>query len=181
MNIVHSHIKSKRLLLRDIVPQDLENVFKGLSDPLVIKYYGISYKTLEETKEQMELYEASKKNQTGKWWAVCSADKNYFYGIGGLYSLNKKHQKAEIGFWLLPEYWGKGIMAEAMREICLYGFKNLNLHRIEGFVETENINCKKAIEKLGFIYEGTMRECEIKNGDFISLDIYAIFNRNMTY
>jgi len=40
-------------------------------------------------------------------------------------------------------------------------------------VETENINCKKAMAKLDFNHEGTMEDCELKNGKYISLDIYA--------
>lgn len=64
-------------------------------------------------------------------------------------------------------------MSEAMPLICDYGFNQLGLHRIEGYVDTENTNCKKTIGKLGFLCEGTMRECEIQDGRFISLDIYA--------
>lgn len=68
----------------------------------------------------------------------------------------------------------KKIKKEAMPLICNYGFNNLGLHRIEGIVETENKNCKNAIAKLNFKHEGTMKECEVKNGKFISLDIYAM-------
>jgi ribosomal-protein-alanine N-acetyltransferase len=57
--------------------------------------------------------------------------------------------------------------------IYSYGFDKLRLHRIEGIVETENSNCKKALARLGFLHEGTMKECEIKSGRFISLEIYA--------
>jgi [ribosomal protein S5]-alanine N-acetyltransferase len=67
-------------------------------------------------------------------------------------------------------------MTEAMPLICKYGFDKLGIHRIEGFVETENLICKKAMDKLDFKHEGTMRDCEIKNGRFISLDIYAKIN-----
>lgn len=68
-------------------------------------------------------------------------------------------------------------MQEAMPLVCKQGFNILNLHRIEGFVDTQNTRCKTAIEKLGFILEGTMRDSEIKNGKFISVDIYALFNK----
>jgi len=54
------------------------------------------------------------------------------------------------------------------------GFQELGLHRIEGFVDSENIKCKSALEKINFTYEGTMRECEVKNGKQISVDIYSI-------
>ena len=166
-------IKTERLLLRQFSDSDLENVFNGLSHPEIIKYYGVSFQTLETTKEQMVFFADLEKNETGIWFAVCSADNKTFYGAGGLNNLSKEHKKAEIGFWLISDFWGQGIMKEAMLLICNYGFDNLELHRIEGFVESENKNCKNAMSKLDFQHEGTMKECEIKNGKFISLDIYA--------
>lgn len=169
-------LTTERLLLRQFVETDLEKIFKGLSHPDIIRYYGISFDNLDSAKEQMEWFAELEKNKTGIWWAVCSIDNKVFYGAGGLNSLSKKHKKAEIGFWLLPDFWCKGIMTEAMPLIFNYGFDNLGLHRIEGFVETENINCKKAMSKLHFDHEGTMKDCEMKNGKYISLDIYAKLN-----
>ncbi len=166
-------ITTDRLLLRQFIESDLENVFKGLSDPDIIKYYGVSYKTLEETKAQMTFFKDLEENYTGIWWAICSLDNKIFYGAGGLNGLNMEHKKAEIGLWLLKDFWGQGIMTETMPIICSYGFDKLNLHRIEGFVETDNFNCKRAMQKLDFKHEGTMKDCEIKNGKFISLDLYA--------
>ena len=168
-------IKTERLLLRQFIASDLENVYKGLSDPEIIKYYGVNYKTLEDTKAQMQFFVDLEKEGTGIWWAVCSLDNKTFYGAGGLNSLNKVHKKAEIGFWLLTEFWGQDIMTEVMPIICNYGFDNLELHRIEGLVETDNLTCKKAMKKLDFKLEGTMKDCEVKNGKFISLEIYAKF------
>lgn len=171
-------IMTNRLLLRQFIESDLENVYKGLSNPEIIQYYGVNYKTIEEAKSQMQFFADLEKEETGIWWAVCSLDNKVFYGAGGLNSISKEHKKAEIGFWLLTEFWGKGIMKEVMPIICNYGFDSLGLHRIEGIVETENSNCKNAMKKLDFKHEGTMRECEIKNGKYISLDIYAKLKNN---
>ncbi len=171
--IENPKMRSEILLLRHFVESDIDNVYKGLSHPEVIKHYGISFDSLEATKKQMTWFADLEKNETGIWFAVCSFNNKTFYGAGGLNSLSKEHRKAEIGFWLLPEFWGHGIMKEAIPLICDYGFDKLGLHRIEGFVETENTNCKNAMAKLNFQHEGTMKDCEIKNGKFISLDIYA--------
>ena len=171
-------IKTERLLLRQFIASDLENVYKGLSDPEIIKYYGVNYKTLEDTKAQMQFFVDLEKEGTGIWWAVCSLDNKTFYGAGGLNSLNEVHKKAEIGFWLLTEFWGQDIMTEVMPIICNYGFDNLELHRIEGLVETDNLNCKNVMKKLDFKLEGTMKDCEVKNGKFISLEIYAKFKNS---
>lgn len=166
-------IKTDRLLLRPIKQEDKQNIYKGLSHPNVIKYYGVSFHSLEATEEQMTWYRELEQNQTGIWWAICSLDCETFYGAGGFNNLSKQHKKAEIGFWLLPEFWGKGLMREAFPAICNYGFETLNLNRIEGFVDSENSSCKKAVEKLNFKLEGTMRECEVKDGKFLSVDIYS--------
>lgn len=58
-------IKTERLLLREIVESDLQNIYNGLSNPLVIKHYGVSYDSLEDTKEQMVWYE----KPAQFWWA----------------------------------------------------------------------------------------------------------------
>lgn len=168
-------IRTKRFLLRRITNEDINHIYQGLSHPEVIRYYGISFDSLEATKEQMDWFVKQEESGAGIWWAICSPDMLTFYGAGGLNDILPDHRKGEVGFWLLPEYWGKGIMQETMPEILKYGFEQLNLHRIEGFVENENLNCKKALEKLQFRYEGTMKECEFKDGRFISLDIYAVF------
>lgn len=166
-------LRTVRLLLRRFSEADLPQLFAGLSHPDIIKYYGVSYDSLEATRDQLQFFEDLEQQGTGIWWAVCSPDNTHFYGAGGLNSLNRTHRKAEIGFWLLTEHWGRGIMTEAMPLICDYGFNQLGLHRIEGFVESENQPCKQAMRKLDFRWEGTMRECEWKDDRFISLDVYA--------
>lgn len=165
-------LKTEKILLREIEPTDLEKVFKGLSNPEVIKYYGVSFGSLEETKAQMEWF--AKPSQ--RWFAICSIDNKEFYGAGGLNDISTAHEKGEIGLWLLPEYWGKGIMKEAIQLICNYGFNKMKLHRIEGFVDSENKNCKRAMAKLDFEFEGTMRDFEMKNDKFVSVDIYSKLN-----
>lgn len=170
-------IKTERILLRRFEPNDIDNVFKGLSDPIIIKHYGISFETLEATKEQMLWYEELEKNETGMWFALCSLDNKTFYGAAGLNGRNKQHKKAEIGFWLMKEFWGQGIIKEVIPIVCEYGFTKLDLHRIEAFVESDNTNSKNVMAKSSFQFEGTMKDCEIKNNKFISLDIYALLKK----
>ncbi len=166
-------IKTDRLLLRAIVASDIENVYAGLSHPLVIRHYGVSYDSLDATTAQMRWYGETQQ----VWWAICSPDNETFYGAGGLNNWSAEHRKAEIGLWLLPEYWGKGIMSEVLPLICQYGFDTMGLHRIEGFIDTKNENCKRAMAKLDFDYEGTMQDCEFKDEKYLSIEVYAKLNR----
>ncbi len=169
-------ITTDRYLLRRITPDDQENIFRGLSDPDVVRFYGISFENSESASEQMSWYADLERSGTGIWWSICDKEDMTFLGAAGLNDISRTHRKGEIGFWLFPENWGKGIMKEVIPEICDYGFKTIGLHRIEGFVESENINCKRAFEKVNFTYEGTMKECELKNGKFISIDIYSLLS-----
>ncbi|RZL44979.1 MAG: N-acetyltransferase [Pedobacter sp.] len=166
-------LRIDNLILRQIVAADISNIYKGLSDPIVIEYYGVSYKSLAETEAQMDWFSSLEKNENGIWWAITGVNDQLFYGAIGLNNLTKPHKKAEIGFWLLPDYWGKGIMNKALTTVCNYAFKVLNLHRIEAFVETGNISSKKILIKSNFSHEGTMVDCEIKNENYISLECYA--------
>lgn len=122
----------------------------------------------------MDWYKTLKENGTGIWWCIYGKKDNGFYGAGGFNNLDIKHKKAEIGFWLLKEFWGNGIMKEVLPKLFEQGFNELDLNRIEGYVKNQNTKCKKALEKINFSYEGTKRECEIKNGELISVDIYSI-------
>jgi ribosomal-protein-alanine N-acetyltransferase len=169
-------IETERFLLRQFKADDLENVYRGLSHPDVIKYYGISFDSLQATQEQLNWFVSLERENKGIWWAISSKNNQEFYGAGGLNDLSETNKKAEVGFWLLPDYWGRDIMREVMPYICNYGFQELNLHRIEGYVDSGNVNCKNALSKLDFKHEGTMVDCEFKDDKYISLEIYAMIN-----
>lgn len=169
-------ITTEKYLLRQITETDLENIFLGLSNPEVIKYYGVSFSTLEETKEQLKFYRELEQNDTGIWWAICSLNNNVFYGAIGFNNRNLIHRNAEIGYWLLPQYWGKGVIKNILSVACKFAVQELKLHRIVAMIESENIASKKIVEQFGFNYEGTMKQCEFKNGCWIDLEIYALIN-----
>lgn len=166
-------ITSERLQYRPIEQDDIERIYEGLSHPKVIPHYGVSFSTIEATQEQMDWYADLHKNQKGAWFALLEIQSGDFVGAGGFNDWDHEHAKAEIGFWLLPEYWGLGYMQEGMKRLCNYGFDTMKLHRIEGFVDAGNKNCKKAMAKLPFTHEGCMKDCERKNGEWVSVDIFA--------
>ncbi len=170
-------MKTERFILKEIQDEDIKFIHRGLSDERVTKHYAVHFPTLEDTREQMDWYADLKKNGTGIWWGIYDAT-GEFYGAGGFNGLDKDNKKAEIGLWLYPEFWGKGILTEVMPLLFQAGFNELGLNRIEGFVESTNSKCKKALEKINFKYEGTLRECELKDGQYLDVDIYAIIKRD---
>ncbi|ARS41745.1 GNAT family N-acetyltransferase [Sphingobacteriaceae bacterium GW460-11-11-14-LB5] len=166
-------LRTDRFLLRQFCSDDLKFIFEGLSHPDVIRYYGVRYASLEETNEQLIWFNDLQKNETGIWWAICDKESLDPLGAIGFNDLSKTDQKAEIGFWLLPTHWGKGIIKEVANPICNYVFEKLGLRKIEAMVETQNENSKRVLQKLDFDYQKTMESCEIKNDKLISLAIYV--------
>jgi [ribosomal protein S5]-alanine N-acetyltransferase len=169
-------IKTDRLRLRQIVEADHPKIYEGLSNPDVVKHYGVSYQSLEEAKAQMEWFSYLEKTKTGIWWAVCSRIDNEFYGAGGINNIDEINKRAELGYWLLPKFWSQGIMTESLPLIIDYAFHKLGLDRVEGLVEDDNFICKKSISKLGFVHEESLNHSELKNGKFVELGVY-IFHK----
>jgi len=167
-------LTTERLLLRQIDAKDQSSVFQGLSDPAVIEFYGVSFPTYAATEEQMEWYTGLWQEKKGIWWAICDKAEQTFLGACGYYEYEQEHRRIEIGYWLLPKYWGKGYAQEALKEVIRYAFDELQVERIEAYVETGNSPSDKALLKQGFLYEGTMRNCELKNNKFISLKVFGL-------
>ena len=173
LDMMFPELRTERLALKQIHASDQQKIFEGLSDPMVIRYYGVSYSTYEATQEQMAWYENLWTTGTGAWWKICDLETNEFMGACGLNNLQRIHKKAEMGFWLLPQFWGKGIIPKAIEQVLNYAFGKFDLHRIEAFVEVGNESSMKALLKGGFKHEGTMEDVERKNGKFISLHVFA--------
>lgn len=170
-------LHTRRLLLRQIIDTDIDKIFEGLSHPDVIKHYGVSYASKDATLAQMKWYADMMEQDTGRCWAICAADNSIFYGVITLPFWEKAHRRAELGYWLLPAYWKQGIVTEAASRVIEYAFAQMNLHRIKAESEDDNAASIATLKKLGFVYEGTQWECEIKNGRFINLEIYALLNK----
>jgi [ribosomal protein S5]-alanine N-acetyltransferase len=174
-------LTTQRFALLQIMPEDQAHIFKGLSDPLVTPFYGVQYKTFEETAAQMKFYDDLLKNHTGIWWKIVDRSTGQFAGACGMNGYNALHEKAEIGYWLLPGYWKKGIMPEVIPIMTAYLFSNWKLHRLEAIIEEGNETSYRLAEKLGFTFEGKLRESEIKNGKRISLYMYSLLSTDIPH
>ncbi len=162
-----------RLVLRQIRPGDIHEVHRGLSDPRVTVYYAVAFPTLEATREQMDWYEQIWQERSGLWWAICLHGEERMIGAIGFNNFKPAPEKAEIGYWILPEYWGKGYASEAMEEVLKIAFTSLGLHRIEAYVEGGNEASVRMLQRFGFVHEGCMRECEVENGHYIDVHVFA--------
>ena len=100
---------------------------------------------------------------------------NMVIGSIGIFRQGNIHrQTAELGYYIAEEYWGKGIMTEAVKQICEYVFANSDIIRIYAEPFAYNIASCRVLEKVGFQYEGTLRSNAVKNGRVIDMKMYSL-------
>ena len=99
---------------------------------------------------------------------------NKAIGSIGVFRQENIHRRtAELGYYIAEEYWGKGIMTEAVKQICDYVFKNSDIIRIYAEPFSYNRASCRVLEKAGFQYEGTLRSNAVKGGKVIDMKMYA--------
>ena len=101
-------------------------------------------------------------------------DKKVIGSIGIFRQGNIHRRTAELGYYIAEEYWGKGVMTEAVRQACAYVFDKSDIIRIYAEPFTHNIASCRVLEKAGFQYEGTLRSNAVKNGKVIDMNIYSL-------
>ena len=100
---------------------------------------------------------------------------NMVIGSIGIFRQGNIHrQTAELGYYIAEEYWGKGIMTEAVKQICEYVFANSDIIRIYAEPFAYNIASCRVLEKVGFQYEGTLRNNAVKNSKVIDMKMYSL-------
>ncbi len=124
---------------------------------------------------------------SAKWWLnmVCEHDgKDGVFRaiivdgkIRGNISVEQKEdvyaKDAELGYMLVTESWSKGIMTEAVSQICDIAFAKLDIIRITGLVYEPNIASRRVLEKNGFVLEGMMKNAVVKNDNIYDLCVYG--------
>ncbi len=81
---------------------------------------------------------------------------------------------AELGYWLAEDYWGRGIMTQAVRQLCREGFSRWDIQRIHAEPFAHNAGSRRVLEKAGFSLEGVMRRGVFKRGQVCDFCMYAL-------
>jgi len=172
-------LETERLIIRKLDLSYAQAMQALRSQDKVVAYLDSDpHSTVEHSKnfikKNLEMY-ASKK---GIFWALIDKSTERFIGDFAFWNIDTKNHRSEIGYTLSPEYWGKGIMKEAMFTLFNFGFKDLNLHSFEANINPENKNSRGILLRVGFKKEAYFEENYFYNGDFLDSEIYSLLQRN---
>ncbi len=171
-------INTERLLLRDIRISDINDMFEYASHDIITQY--VLWDTHNSPNDSMVFINLTlKEYKTGNHydWGIELKSNGKFIGTVGFPNMDIKNRNAELGFVVSQDYCGKGIATEAAKAVLEFGFEELKLHRIWAEHFQDNNASKKVIQKLGMIYEGTMRESVCKNNVFHNLLFHSILEK----
>jgi ribosomal-protein-alanine N-acetyltransferase len=168
-------LTTQRLVLRQITIKDAAALYALRSNETVMQYIDKPLaKSLADAVELIEKTMDALTYNDGITWAICLADDLTMIGTIGYWKFRKEHYRAEIGYLLLPEYQGKGIMFEAMQTVIRYGFQQLHLHSIEANVNPDNVASIGILEKNGFVREAYYKEDYYFEGKFLDTGVYSL-------
>lgn len=89
-------------------------------------------------------------------------------------NLSLEHHRAEFGYFIGKEFWGKGYGTEAAQALLTYGFQQLPLNRIYAAAFAENLGSRRIMEKIGLIYEGLLHEHMVRNDQTHDVVYYGL-------
>lgn len=170
-------LHTPRLLLREMTADDAESLFQLRSDERAMRYIGRPLqKNVSEAVEFIEKIRANFAQNEAVAWGISFQGQPKLLGNISFWKMDKENHRTEIGYMLHPDYWGQGIMDEAMTAALEYCFRVLNFHSIEANTDPENAASARLLEKHGFVQEAYFRENMYFEGRFIDSRIYSKIN-----
>ena len=175
----YPRLETERLILMSLRMEDADFIFREWGSPVVTHYMRDEepLRSREEAEEWLRPLQTPEEMPTFKWWGIESKRDHELIGTCGFCRRSKQHHWAEMGYDLWPDYWGQGLMPEALRALLGYGFEVMELNRVEATTHTENQRSMRVLEKLGFQREGVLREYYCREGMYNDQVLFSLLRR----
>lgn len=142
---------TERLLLRPLHIEDAEALHPMFHDPVAMRFWHTDvHSDVAATRRELALW--LRPDSTAHIWTICWREDER--PIGVIYYLDTAVQSPGMAYFLHPDYWRKGVMSEATRAVLAYGFTELNLDRVELWIQEGNTASQRLAHRLGFTRRG---------------------------
>ena len=171
-------LETDRLLLRPYLLADAPNVQQMCGDPAIAATtLAIPYPYPDGAAEQwISTHAESFRQGTELTLAITLKPDRAVIGSVAL-SVNKNHQRGELGYMVAREHWNRGYCTEAARALIDYGFSTLGLNRIQAMHFPRNSASGRVMQKLGMTKEGMLRQYVCNRGTCEDLVLYSIIRK----
>ena len=167
-------LATSRLELIEIEAHHQDQMFALYSDENVTQYFDLlPLKTKEEAQREIDFYRKRYADGIGIRWGIAFKESSEIIGTIGYNKIIPNH-KGRIGYDLQTQYWGQGIMSEALNAIIAFGFETQNIVRIEAEVMQGNTGSEKLLEKCQFKKEGVLQQWMYWNEKYYDISMFAL-------
>lgn len=168
-------LTTRRLTLRPMTMLDAADLFAVFSDPEVVRYWSAEPWTSIEFAEQaiaraLDGYRAQSEVRFG----IELVETGALIGTVNLHQFFPKNRRCELGYAIGSPHWGKGYATEALQAALDYGFRGLNLNRVEADIDPRNGASAAVLERMGFRKEGYMPERWFVHGEMADTINYGL-------
>jgi RimJ/RimL family protein N-acetyltransferase len=158
-------LQAQRTTLRPLRIEDAGDLYQVYSDPETMRYWSSPPHPDEpRTREMIVSAEESFEDRSALQWAIERRSDRRVLGTVTLLP-DPRQPRAELGFIIGREHWGRGYAGEAQRRVARFGFEELRLHRLEADTHPDNEASARSLERLGFRREGVLRERWLVGGE----------------
>ena len=145
------NLETERLILRQITFKDEKEFHILKSDERILEFLNTKPKTLDEARQFLKKINDGIVRNEWIMWGITFKNENKLIGSICFWNIVEEQSKAEVGYDLMPEYQGKGIMSEAIKAVIEYGFENMKLNLIEALPYSNNAKSIKLLDRNNFI------------------------------
>lgn len=166
--------------LRKPISEDAEGFIEITKDKEAMKYYGevgAFFENISDAQKQVDWCNNQFDANAGRW-IIYEKGRDEYIGDIGFNDFVEKHKRVELGYRLLREYWGKGIITNFIHLLLDWGFTELGYNRVEALVDKRNEGSKVVLLRNNFQFEGVLREYEFEHGKYIDLEMYSILGKD---
>jgi len=171
------NLATDRLFLRAINKDDKNEIYALRSNPEVMQHINRPLaKNVEEAESFIyKIAKGIKENQLLYWGITLKVDDSLI-GTICLWNISTENYRAELGYELMPEFQGQGLMQEAFSKVVNYAFATLRFHTLEANVNPHNKKSIRLLERNEFVREAYFKENYFFNGKFLDSAIYCKIN-----
>ncbi len=169
---IRSPVASQLVRLRALEEADLEGISQMFNDPDVLQFLdAVTFpQPLAGTRAW---WEHTRTDPAAQTFAIETSD-GELVGACSLEKVVARHRSALLGIWLGRRYWGKGYGTDAVRTLCRFAFREMNLHRITLEVYDFNERGRRAYERIGFKEEGRLRRSHFVGGRYADTIVMGV-------
>lgn len=180
-DFTQTRIHTPRLELRALTSLNSHALFSIFSDPDVMRYWNTPpWGSIADAEKFIAEHQAGMSSGELITLGVFTRDEDLLVGKCMLFNYDRDSRRAEIGFGIARSAWGKGYIQEAGSALIDCAFNQWKLRRIEAEIDPENVASGKALERLGFVQEGLLRERWEINGIISDSALYGLLAKNRT-